>query len=78
MELVPDIVKTNEQRAPGISGGTSSGKEALRLLDAGNVTIWGATEAVQARMVLATDLVNADATLADQDLLLRALRVRTY
>ncbi len=53
-------------------------KEALRLLDAGNVTIWGAAEVEQARTLLATDLVNVDATLADQDSLLRALRVRTY
>ena len=48
------------------------------MLDAGNVTIWGAAEEEQARTVLATDLVNVDATLADKNSLLRALRARTY
>ena len=48
------------------------------MLDTGNVTIWGAVEDHQARAVLTTDLANVDETLADQDALVRALRVRTY
>ena len=53
-------------------------EEALRLLDAGNVTIWGAAEQDQARATLTADPANVDEILTDQDSLLRTLRVRTY
>jgi hypothetical protein len=79
VELAPEIVKTDELQGTQVfREGLEAEKEALRLLDAGNVTIWGAAEEDQARALLAVDLANVDETLADQDSLLRALRVRTY
>jgi hypothetical protein len=58
--------------------GLEAEKEALRLLDAGKATVWNTAQEDQARTTLATDLTNVDETLADQESLLRALRVRTY
>ena len=79
LKLAPDIVKLDELRGMQIfREGLEAEKEALRLLDAGKVTVWNAAEEDQARAMLATDLANVDATLADQESLLRALRVRTY
>jgi hypothetical protein len=79
VKLAPDIVKLDElQGIQVFREGLEAEKEALRLLDAGKVTIWNAAEEDQARATLATDLANVDETLADQDSLLRALRVRTY
>ena len=79
VKLAPEIVKTDElQGIQVFREGLEAEKEALRLLDAGNVTIWGADEEEQARAVLTTDLANVDEALAEQDSLLRALRVRTY
>lgn len=79
VKLAPNLVKTDElQGIQTFREGLEAEKEAQRLLDAGNVTIWSATEEEQARAVLATDLANVDETLADQESVLRALRVRTY
>jgi hypothetical protein len=79
VKLAPDIVKLDElQGIQVFREGLEAEKEALRLLDAGKVTIWNAAEEDEARATLATDLANVDETLADQDSLLRALRVRTY
>jgi hypothetical protein len=79
VKLAPQIVKTDELHGIQLfREGLEAEKEALRLLDAGNVTIWGAVEEEQARAVLTTDLANVDETLADQESLLRALRIRTY
>lgn len=79
VKLAPEIVKTDELHAMQLfREGLQAEKEALRLLDAGNVTIWGAADEEQARAALATDLANVDETLADQDSLLSALRVRAY
>jgi hypothetical protein len=58
--------------------GLEAEKEALRLLDAGKATVWNTAQEDQARATLATDLTNVDEILADQESLLRALRVRTY
>ncbi len=77
--LAPHIVKLDELRGIQIfREGLEAEKEALRLLDAGKVTIWNTAEEDQARATLAIDLANVDETLADQESLLRALRVRTY
>jgi hypothetical protein len=79
VKLAPDIVKLDElQGIQVFREGLEAEKEALRLLDAGKVTIWNAAEEDQARATLAIDLANVDETLADQESLLRALRVRTY
>lgn len=79
VKLAPDVVKLDELRGIQIfREGLEAEKEALRLLDAGKVTVWNAAEEDQARAMLATDLANVDETLADQESLLRALRVRTY
>jgi tetratricopeptide (TPR) repeat protein len=79
VKLAPEIVKTDELQGTVLfREGLEAEKEALRLLDVGNVTIWGAAEEDQARAVLSTDLAYVDETLADQDSLLRALRVRTH
>jgi tetratricopeptide (TPR) repeat protein len=79
LKLAPDIVKLDELRGTQVfREGLEAEKEALRLLDAGKVTIWNAAEEDQARATLATDLANVDETLADQESSLRALRVRTY
>jgi tetratricopeptide (TPR) repeat protein len=79
VKLAPHIVKLDELRGIQIfREGLEAEKEALRLLDAGKVTVWNAAEEDQARATLATDLANVDETLADQESLLRALRVRTY
>jgi tetratricopeptide (TPR) repeat protein len=79
IKIAPDIVKLDElQGIQVFREGLEAEKEALRLLDAGKVTVWNAAEEDQARATLATDLANVDETLADQDSLLRALRVRTY
>ncbi len=77
--LAPGIVKLDELQGMQIfREGLEAEKEALRLLDAGKVSVWNAAEEDQARAVLATDLANVDEALADQESLLRALRVRTY
>lgn len=79
VKLAPDIVKLDELRGMQVfREGLEAEKEALRLLDAGKPTIWNAAEEDQARATLATDLANVDETLADQESLLRALRLRTY
>ena len=79
LKLAPDIVKLDELRGIQIfREGLEAEKEALRLLDAGKATVWNAAEEDQARAMLATDLANVDETLADQESVLRALRVRTY
>jgi tetratricopeptide (TPR) repeat protein len=79
MKLAPDIVKLDElQGIQVFREGLEAEREALRLLDTGKVTIWNAAEEDEARATLATDLANVDQTLADQESLLRALRVRTY
>ena len=79
VKLAPDIVKLDELRGMQIfREGLEAEKEALRLLDAGKATIWNTAQEDQARATLATDLTNVDETLADQESLLRALRVRTY
>jgi tetratricopeptide (TPR) repeat protein len=79
VRLAPDIVKLDELRGIQVfREGLEAEKEALRLLDAGTVTVWNAAEEDQARATLQTELANVDETLADQESLLRALRVRTY
>lgn len=75
----PDVVKMDELQGTQLfREGLEAEKEALRLLDAGKVTVWNSTEEEQARATLAIDLVGVDETLADQESSLRALRVRTY
>jgi tetratricopeptide (TPR) repeat protein len=79
VRLAPDILKSDELRGIQVfREGLEAEKEASRLLDAGKVTVWNAAEEDQARATLATDLANVNETLADQESLLRALRVRTY
>jgi hypothetical protein len=79
VKLAPGMLKADELQAVLIfREGLESEKEALRLLDAGEVTVWTPKEQGQARAVLQADLVNVDEVLADRDSLLYALRVRIY
>lgn len=79
VKRAPDIVKRDELQAIAMfREGLEAEKEASRLLDAGQVTVWTPAEQDQAREVLARDLANVDEALADQESLLTALRMRTY
>jgi tetratricopeptide (TPR) repeat protein len=79
LKLAPGIQKLDELQAVGIfREGLEAEKEALRLLDAGEVTVWTPAEQGHARAVLQGDLMNVDEVLADRDSLLYALRVRIY
>jgi hypothetical protein len=79
VKLAPGILKTDELQAVAVfREGLEAEKEALRLLDAGDVTVWTPEEQERARAVLQTELVNVNEVLADRESLLYALRVRTY
>jgi hypothetical protein len=79
VKLAPGILKTDELQAMAtFREGLEAEREALRLLDAGAVTVWTPREQGQARAVLQADLVNVDEVLADPESLLYALRVRVY
>jgi hypothetical protein len=79
VKLAPDILRTDELQAMAtFREGLEAEREALRLLDAGEVTVWTPQEQAHARTVLEADMVNVDEVLADPESLLYALRVRVY
>jgi hypothetical protein len=73
------LVKTDELRAVQMfREGLEAEREAARLLDEGTVTLWSTPEQGDARLVLDTDLQNADEGMSGPDALLSALRQRTH